>query len=142
MLDGMGRCAWAQAVEGCAVSGTIIGIPTAKGPENGNGQVAPEEVKREQEEGKMSSRRHSADENSSYIDEFIENFAKYWGIPAQYLRPSPSIPAHTKSIVYEVTAMDGCEVIDRCLKRAISSEYVDSLLDECDEVRIRKVEIE
>ena len=44
--------------------------------------------------------------------------------------------------VYEVTVMDGCEVIDRHLKRAVSSEYVASLLDGCNEVRIRKVEIE
>ena len=46
MLDGMGRCAWAQAVEGCAASGADMGIPTEKDHENGSGQITREEVKR------------------------------------------------------------------------------------------------
>ena len=154
MLDGMGRCAWAQAVEGCAVSGTIIGIPTAKGPENGNGQVAQEEANRAQEEIKMNNQRHRSNEQIKRIKQDMEKMSddQLRSILSRDRDRQLSALAHAElsarynmPSVYEVTLLTaamGVNVTSSRLKRTISSEYVESLLDVCDEVRIRKVEIE
>ena len=120
-------------------------------PEHGNGQVAPEEVKRVQEEVKMNNQQHRSDEQIERIkqdmkkrsnDELRSVFAAGDDRYLAALAYAELSARFSTSSAYEVTAMDGCEVIDRHLKRAISSEYVDSLLDHCDEVRIRKVNID
>ena len=141
------RYAWAQMG---GISGSIIGIPTAKDPGQGNGQIE-EAVKRAQEEIKMNNQQHRSDEQIERIkqdmkkmsdDELRSVFAagddRYLSALA-YAELSARL---STPIAYEVTEMFSGEVVSRHLKRAISSEYVDSLLDECDEVRIRKVEIE
>lgn len=150
MLDGMGRCAWAQAVEGCAVSGTIIGIPTAKDPENGNGQVAPEEVKRVQKEINMGDRTNRSNEQIERIkkdmkgmgdDNLRSIFAAGGDRELSMLAHIELLSRSNTPIVYEVKAVNGDEE-DSLLKRSISSEYIDYLLNRYEEVRIRKVEIE
>ena len=150
MLDGMGRSAWAQAVEGCAVSGTIIGIPTVKDPENGNGQVAPEEVKRAQEEVKTNNQQHRSEEQIGRIKQDMKKMSddQLRSIFATGDDRELSMLAHIELLsrsntpsVYEVKALVG-EEVDTLLKRAISGEYIDYLLDRYEEVRIRKIEIE